>query len=114
MGEDRADLLQGTLDLLILKILSVEPLHGWGLTQCIEQRSRQVLQVNQGSLYPALERLRRKGWIKSEWRTTEHHRQARYYELTPAGRKQLSVERAAWERSSSAVNWILAWSGDRG
>ena len=61
----------------------------------------------------ALERLRRRGWIKSEWRTTEHHRQARYYELTPAGRRQLSLERAAWERSSSAVNWILAWSGDR-
>ena len=112
MAEDRAELLQGTLELLILKILSVEPLHGWGITQCIEQRSRQVLQVNQGSLYPALERLKRKGWIRSEWRTTANNRRARYYELTPAGRKQLALERQAWERSSAAVNWILGWVGE--
>ena len=112
MPEDRAELLQGTLELLILKILSVEPLHGWGITQCIEQRSRQVLQVNQGSLYPALERLKRKGWIRSEWRTTANNRRARYYELTGAGRKQLALERQAWERSAAAVNWILGWAGE--
>ena len=112
MPEDRAELLQGTLELLILKILSVEPLHGWGITQCIEQRSRQVLQVNQGSLYPALERLKRKGWIRSEWRTTANNRRARYYELTAAGRKQLALERQSWERSAAAVNWILGWAGE--
>jgi transcriptional regulator len=111
MSEERSDLLQGTLELLILKTLSVEPLHGWGITQRIEQISRQTLQVNQGSLYPALERLKRRAWIRSEWRTTENNRRARYYELTPAGRKRLAVEQAAWERSSAAVNWILAWSG---
>ena len=111
MTEHRADLLQGTLELLILKLLSLEPMHGWGLTQEIEQASRQVLQVNQGSLYPALERLRRKGWIRSEWRTTDNNRRARYYELTAAGRKQLAVERALWERSAAAVNWILDWAG---
>ena len=112
MPEDRAELLQGTLELLILKILSVEPLHGWGITQCIEQRSRLVLQVNQGSLYPALERLNRKGWIRSEWRTTANNRRARYYELTASGRKQLALERQAWERSAAAVNWILGWAGE--
>jgi transcriptional regulator len=109
MSTERADLLQGTLELLILQILSVEPMHGWGITQRIEQRSRHVLLVNQGSLYPALERLKRKGWIRSEWRTTEHNRRARYYELTPAGRRRLAVERAEWKRAAAAVNWILEW-----
>lgn len=111
MGDERSELLQGTLEMLVLKTLSVEPMHGWGITQRIEQISRQILQVNQGSLYPALERLRRKGWIRSEWRVTENNRRARYYELTPAGVKRLAVERAAWERSAAAVNWILGWSG---
>ena len=111
MTQDRADLLQGTMELLVLQILSHEPMHGWGITHRIEAGSRQVLQVNQGSLYPALERMRRKGWIRSEWRTTENNRRARYYELTAAGRKQLAAERAAWRRSSSAVNWILEWAG---
>jgi PadR family transcriptional regulator len=111
MAPDRTDLLQGTMDLLILKILSHEPMHGWGLTQRIEQISRNVLQVNQGSLYPALERLRRRGLIRSEWRLTENNRRARYYDLTAAGRKQLAVEREQWERSTQAVNWILDWAG---
>ena len=111
MADERSELLQGTLEMLVLKTLSVEPLHGWGITHRIEQVSRQVLQVNQGSLYPALERLKRKGWITSEWRTTENNRRARYYELTPAGRRQLAVERAAWQRSAAAVNWVLSWSG---
>jgi len=110
--DERTDLLQGTLELLVLKILSVEPMHGWGITQRLEQGSRRVLQVNQGSLYPALERLKRKGWISSSWRTTENNRRARYYELTAAGRRQLAVEQAAWERASAAVNWILNWAGE--
>lgn len=108
---ERSDLLQGTLELLVLKTLSLEPMHGWGITQRIEQMSRQVLSVNQGSLYPALERLKRKGWIRSEWRTTENNRRARYYELTAAGQRQLQVERAAWTRASTAVNVILDWVG---
>ena len=108
---ERSDLLQGTLELLVLKTLSLEPMHGWGITQRIEQMSRQVLSVNQGSLYQALERLRRKGWIRAEWRTTENNRRARYYELTPAGQRQLQVERAAWTRASTAVNVILDWVG---
>ena len=112
MLEERADLLQGTMELLILKTLSVEPMHGWGISQRIEQLSRQVLQVNQGSLYPALERLGRRGWIRSEWRITENNRRARYYELTDDGRCQLALQQQGWERSSQAVNSILAWSGE--
>ncbi|MBV6522172.1 MAG: hypothetical protein MNPFHGCM_02318 [Gemmatimonadaceae bacterium] len=108
---ERGDLLQGTLELLVLKTLSLAPMHGWGITQRIQQLSRDVLRVNQGSLYPALERLKRKGWIRSEWRMTENARRARYYELTAAGRRELDAERAAWERSSRAVNWILESSG---
>ena len=111
MTDDRADLLQGTLELLILQTLSHEPMHGWGITQRIGEMSRQVLQVNQGSLYPALERLGRKGWIRSEWRVTENNRRARYYELTTAGRRRLGVELEAWRRASTAVNWVLSWAG---
>lgn len=112
MNDDRSDLLQGTLELLVLKTVSVEPMHGWGITQRIELVSRNVLQVNQGSLYPALERLRRRGWIRSEWRLTENNRRARFYHLTPAGRRQLERQRETWQRASSAVNWILQWSGE--
>ena len=112
MAPDRTDLLQGTMDLLLLQLLSHHAMHGWGLTQRIEQISENVLQVNQGSLYPALERLKRRGWIRSEWRVTENNRRARYYELTAAGRKQLAVERAQWERSTRAVNGILDWGGN--
>jgi transcriptional regulator len=107
---DRSDLLQGTLELLILKTLSLQAMHGWGITQRIEQMSSEVLRVNQGSLYPALERLKRRGWISSAWRTTENNRRARYYDLTAAGRKQLAVERAAWRRASGAINAILDWA----
>ena len=111
MGDTPVDLLQGTLELMVLKTLSLEPMHGWGITQRLEQISRHALQVNQGSLYPALERLRRNGWIRSEWRTTENNRRARYYELTRAGRRQLEVEQKTWERASSVVNRVLAWNG---
>jgi transcriptional regulator len=107
---ERSDLLQGTLELLILKTLSLDPIHGWGITLRIEQMSGSVLLVNQGSLYPALERLKRKGWIRSEWRTTENNRQARYYLLTAAGKRQLEIERAAWKRASAAVNAIVDWA----
>jgi transcriptional regulator len=112
VSDARSDLLQGTLELLILKTISVEPMHGWGITQRIELISRNVLQVNQGSLYPALERLKRKGWIRSEWRLTENNRRARYYYLTAAGRRQLERERETWRRASAAVNWILDWVGE--
>ena len=104
-------MLPGTLELLVLKLLSVEPLHGWGITQRLEQMSRHVLQVNQGSLYPALERLKRSGWIKSEWRVTENSRRARYYYLTPGGKRQLAQERTRWEQMTAATNLILDWTG---
>ncbi|HSG82056.1 MAG TPA: PadR family transcriptional regulator [Gemmatimonadota bacterium] len=103
----KSDLLQGTLDMLVLKILSLEPMHGWGISERIQQMSEAVFQVNQGSLYPALQRLKRKGWISSEWRVTENKRRARYYALTARGEKQLAEERRAWERSSSAIERIL-------
>ena len=105
--EDSTDLLQGTLELLVLKTLTLEAMHGWGIAQRIQQLSREVFQVNQGSLYPALQRMLRKGWIRSEWRVTENNRRARYYELTPLGRKRIEAERASWERASAAVNWVL-------
>jgi PadR family transcriptional regulator PadR len=107
MSKSRSDLLQGTLDLLILKVLSLEPMHGWGISERIQQWSGEVFLVNQGSLYPALQRMKRKGWISSEWRVTENNRRARYYALTSAGERQLGQERAAWTRSSEAVERIL-------
>jgi transcriptional regulator len=111
MADDRSELLQGTLELLVLKTLSLEPMHGWGIAQRIQQMSRDIFQVNQGSLYPALQRLKRKGWVRTEWRVTEHNRRARYYLLTAEGARQLATERAEWERASSAVNWVLNWRG---
>ena len=111
MAHDQSDLLQGTLELMILKTLSLEPMHGWGITQRIQQTSRDVFQVNQGSLYPALQRLTSRGLISAEWRITEKHRRARYYMLTPAGKRELAIERAQWQRASAAVNWVLDWSG---
>ena len=110
MAHDQSDLLQGTLELMVLKTLSLEPLHGWGISLRIRQASRDVFQVNQGSLYPALQRMKSRGWIRSEWRTTENNRRARYYLLTPAGVQKLAQERAQWERSTAAVNWVLASS----
>ena len=111
MAHDQSELLQGTLELLVLKTLSLEPMHGWGISQRIQQMSRDVFQVNQGSLYPALQRLKSRGWIEPEWRVTENNRRARYYLLTPAGERELARERSQWERSSAAVNWVLDWSG---
>lgn len=107
MAEDRSGLLQGTLDLLVLQILALEPMHGWGISERIQQMSDDVFRVNQGSLYPALQRLKRKGWISARWQVTENNRRARYYALTPAGVKRLAVEREAWRRSSRAVERIL-------
>jgi PadR family transcriptional regulator, regulatory protein PadR len=98
---------QGTLDLLILKTLSLEPLHGWGISQWIQQRSREVFLVNQGSLYPALHRLEHDGYIASEWRSSENNRRAKYYRLTAAGRKRLKRETESWERFAGAVREIL-------
>ena len=107
MPPESSDLLQGTLEMLVLKALSLAPLHGWGIGHRIDQLSKDAFQVQQGSLYPALQRMLRKGWIKSEWRVTENNRRARYYLLTRAGRKQLDTETAAWARASAAVNGIL-------
>lgn len=102
-----AELLQGTLDLLILKTVALEPMHGWGIAQRIQQVSKDVLQVQQGSLYPALYRLERKGLIQAEWGASENNRRAKFYSLTKAGREQLEKEQAEWERLSSAVALIL-------
>ncbi|MES2179585.1 MAG: PadR family transcriptional regulator [Gemmatimonadota bacterium] len=107
MPTPRKDLLQGTLELLVLKALSLEPMHGWGIAQRIDQLSNDVFRVQQGSLYPALQRMKRKGWVKSEWRTSENNRRARYYLLTAAGKRQLETEASLWERASEAVNGIL-------
>lgn len=107
---DGGELLPGTLELLVLTTLSLEPMHGWGISQRIEQVSTDVLRVTQGSLYPALQRLKRRGLITSEWRTTENNRRARYYLLTAAGRRQLSRERDQWEQTSAAVNRVLRWA----
>jgi PadR family transcriptional regulator, regulatory protein PadR len=101
------DLLPGTLELLVLKALSLTPMHGWGIGQRIDQLSRDVFQVQQGSLYPALQRMLRKGWIRSEWRITENSRRARYYALTATGQRQLEAETAVWQRTAAAVNGIL-------
>jgi transcriptional regulator len=99
--------LQGTLDLLILKTLDLAPMHGWGLTHRIEQLSNDVLQVGQGSIYPALVRLEQRGHIATEWRTTENNRRAKYYKLTPAGRRALGTELASWKRFVGAVNAVI-------
>lgn len=114
MAGDQSDLLQGTLDVLVLKTLSLGAMHGWGISQRIRQMSRDVLHVPQGSLYPALQRMKTKGLIRSEWRTTENNRRARYYMLTKAGERELARECAKWERSSMAVNQVLAWEGGVG
>ena len=107
MATDRADLLQGTLDLLILKSLLLGPLHGWGISKRIRQLSDEVLQVNQGSLYPALYRLEDKGWIAAEWGTSPEGRKAKLYKLTVEGRKHFTQERATWRLFSAAVEQVL-------
>jgi PadR family transcriptional regulator len=105
--KNRGELLQGTLDMLTLKSLQLGPMHGWGITERLEQGSAHVLRIGQGSLYPALYRLERQGLIASEWRTTENNRQARVYRLTAAGRKRLAEERESWSRLSAAVDLVL-------
>ncbi|HUF27416.1 MAG TPA: PadR family transcriptional regulator [Gemmatimonadaceae bacterium] len=107
MTTTASDRLQGTLDLLILRVLRYAPMHGWGVAQQIQQLSRDVLQVNQGSLYPALRRLEERGWIEAEWGTSENNRRARFYSLTPAGRRQLAQETASWETFVLAVGRVL-------
>jgi transcriptional regulator len=104
---EKTDLLQGTLDMLILKIVALGPAHGYGISQRIQQISREVLQVQQGSLYPALHRLEKRGWLEAEWGETESGRQAKFYRLSAAGRKQLKAEEATWNRLSGAVALIL-------
>lgn len=108
MGDERGgEVIKGTLEMIVLEVLQQEPMHGWGITEIIERRSKGLLSVNQGSLYPALYRLVARGWVSSEWRTTENNRQARYYALTRDGRRQLGAERAQWEKLSRGVNLVL-------
>ena len=107
MASEPGELLQGTLEMMVLKTLSLEPMHGWGVAQRIQQMSNDVFLVTQGSLYPALIRMKRRGWLTTSWRVTENSRRARYYELTPAGRRQLGLEEASWLRASAAVNWVM-------
>lgn len=103
-----SDVIRGTLELLVLKTLTLEPMHGWGISQRIQQVSSGVLEVNQGSLYPALQRLELKGWIDSNWRTTENNRRAKYYRLTAQGRRALGAETESWRRYVSVVDVFLA------
>jgi PadR family transcriptional regulator, regulatory protein PadR len=107
VADQKRDTLQGTLDMLVLKALQLEPMHGWGITERIEQWSEQVLQLGQGTLYPALYRLERQGLIRSEWKLTENNRRARYYALTTAGRRHFAEELDYWRRMSRAINLVL-------
>ena len=104
---DRIDLPQGTLDLLILKALSLGPMHGWAISERLHQVSNAMVQVPQGSLYPALHRLERRGWIEADWGPSDNNRRAKFYELTKAGRKQLSEEAEAWNRLTTAVDLVM-------
>ena len=104
---DQTDLIQGTLDLLILRTIALEPMHGWAIAQRIQQISDDLLRVQQGSLYPALHRLEHHGWITAEWGASDNNRRARFYSLTKAGRRQLQAEVAKWERLSAGVNLVL-------
>ena len=106
-----ADVLQGTLDMLILKALALEPMHGWGVSQRIQQLSRDTFRVNQGTLYPVLERLQQKGWVTAEWRASENNRRAKYYLLTRAGAKRLAAEQRDWARSTRGIDLILRTEG---
>ena len=107
---DNLDLPQGTLDLLILKAVSLGPMHGWAISERLQDVSRGTLQVQQGSLYPALHRLERRGWIRAEWGASDNNRKAKFYELTPAGRKQLAADTKAWARLTNAVGLVLDMS----
>jgi len=106
-GMKPTDLVQGTLDLLVLRVLELQPLHGWAIAQRIQQVSRETLQVQQGSLYPALHRMENQGWIKAEWGASENGRRAKFYSLTRAGRAKLESERAQWKRLSAAISLVL-------
>ena len=110
MDSPKSDLLQGTLDMLVLKVVALQPIHGYGIAQRIRQISKDVLQVQQGSLYPALHRLEKRGWLKAEWGEAETGREAKFYSLTKLGRKQLDAEAANWDRLSAAVGLILRTS----
>jgi transcriptional regulator len=107
MADDRRELLQGTLEMLVLKTLALEPLHGWGIAHRIEALSGNVFLVTQGSLYPALVRMKRKGWLRTEWRVTENNRRARYYALTATGRQQLKTEHDGWLRASRGIDRVM-------
>ena len=108
MAVDRSDLLQGTLDMLILKIVALGPVHGYGISQRIQQVSREVLQVQQGSLYPALHRLEKRGWLQATWGESESGRQAKFYRLSAKGRKQLELEESQWNRLAEAVRLVMS------
>jgi len=107
LEDKRIELPQGTLDLLILKTLALEPQHGWGISERLQQISKAALQVQQGSLYPALHRLERRGWIKAKWGSSENNRRAKYYQLSRAGRKQLQIEESVWRKLTTAVDRVL-------
>ena len=107
MAETRAEVLQGTLEMLVLRMLSARPMHGWGLSVRLRELSGEVFDVNQGSLYPALQRLLRRGWVEAEWAPSENNRRARYYRITRAGRRQLEAEMADWRRAAGAVERVL-------
>ena len=109
-NDQRGEILKGTLDMLALKLLAGEPTHGWGLSLRLREISRDVFDVNQGSLYPALQRMVRRGWIRAEWRASENNRRARYYSVTREGEKMLADRMADWERSSAAVNRVLRYA----
>lgn len=111
MSTDKSDLLQGTLDMLILKVVALGPVHGYGISLRIRQISKEVLQVQQGSLYPALHRLEKRGWLAGEWGESESGRQARFYRLSPRGRKQLAAEESSWRRLAEAIGLILNANG---
>jgi transcriptional regulator len=113
LPKDKSELLQGTLDMLILKVVALGPIHGYGISQRIRQISQDVLQVQQGSLYPALHRLEKRGWLDSAWRESENGRQAKFYKLSAKGRKQLAEEQVTWQRLIGAIDLILS-SGARG
>lgn len=107
MADKHLELPQGTLDMLILKAIELEPMHGWAISERLQQISRDAIRVQQGSLYPALHRLERRGWIKAKWAISENSRRAKYYELTSAGRKQLAIETVEWKKLTNAVGHIL-------
>lgn len=109
MVAKRTDVLQGTLEMLVLRALSMEPMHGWGLAQRIDMMSGNVFEIQQGTLYPALQRMKRRGWVRSQWQQTENNRRARYYSITSLGRKELEKARKQWARTSAAVDGVLQW-----